>query len=216
MSIIKYLVYIFISYTIMGCSAQKSLTTESPYSQASVVVHLKNGEKVQGIVLKREGNNLVYIDAKSHKKETIEYEYIKKLTRADVVYDFEAHAIPNYVIDEEKKSSKKLLYGSGGFILGAAVGTGVAIGLISGSSGDVSSAVTISSIAVGAIGGAWFFGARGSESDYQDAIFEVRKQRYKVSKSDRDREIAEEKRKLDAQQKKKEEMLKKIKKKKKN
>jgi len=199
------------AFIMIGCSAQKTLTTESPYSQASVVVHLKNGEKKQGIVLKREGNNLLYIDSKTHNKEKIEYSKIQKLTKADVVYDFEANPIPNYAINEEKGMGSTLLYGSGGFVLGAAAGTGVGIALV-GAGVDLPPVV---SIAVFAIGGAWYFGSVGSEYDYQDAVFDIRKQRYNVSKSKREREIEEEKRKLEIQQKKKEKMLEEIKKKKK-
>ena len=54
----------------------------------------------------------------------------------------------------------------------------------------------------------------GYDSDYEDAVFDVRQQRYKISKAKRDKEIAEEKKKLQAQQKEKEELLKKIEKKK--
>ncbi len=203
--------FVLLTFIIAGCSAQKTLTTENPYSQASVIIQLKNGEKKQGIVLKREGNNLVYIDAKTHNKEKIDYANIKKLSKANVIYDFEANPIPKYAINEEKKMGKTLLYGAGGLVLGAATGTGVGIALVGGGV-DVKPVI---SIAVFGLAGAWYFGSLGSDYDYEDAVFEMRKKRYKVSKSKRDREIEDEKRKLEAQQKQKEELLKKIDKKKK-
>lgn len=212
MSFYKLSAYILIvSFIAIGCSAQKSLTTQKPYSQASVVIHLKNGQKKQGIVLKRAGDKLVYIDAKSHNKQNINYANIQKLTKASVIYDFEANPIPNYVIAEEKKMGNTLIYASGGFILGAAAGTGVGIALVGGGV-DVPPVI---SIAAFAIAGAWYFGSVGNGYDYEDAVFEVRKQRYKLSKSKRGRDIEDEKRKLEAQQKEKKELLKKIKKKKK-
>ncbi|KAA3617235.1 MAG: hypothetical protein D8M58_03390 [Calditrichaeota bacterium] len=216
MSLTKLSVSLLIFSLIMiSCSAQQALITEKPYSQASVVVHLKNGERKEGIVLKRVGNDLVYIDAKSHKKEKIDYAQIRKLTKADVVYDFEANPIPNYVIKEEKGKGNTLLYGSGGLVLGAAVGTGVSVAIISAKSGDVEPFVSLSPIILGAICGAWYFGMLGSDYDYEDAVFKVRKKRAEASKGKRDREIELEKAKLEEQKKKKEELLKKIDKKKK-
>jgi hypothetical protein len=194
------------AFLAFGCSAKKILTTQSPYSQASVVVHLKNGEKKQGIVLKREKNNLIYMDAKTHNKEKIDYATIQKLTEADVTYDFEANAIPNYVISEEKANTNTLLYGSGGLVLGTALGTAVGVALIGGGV----ELHPIYSMALFGISGAWYFGSLGSDYDYEDAIFDIRKERYKVSKAKRDKEIKEEKRKLEAQQKEKAELLRKI------
>lgn len=97
------------------------------------------------------------------------------------------------------------MYGSGGLILGAAAGAGVGIALVS--QVDVHPGI---SIAAFGLAGAWIFGSMGYDSDFEDAVFDVRQQRYQVSKAKRDKEIAEEKKKLEAQKKEKEELLKKI------
>jgi len=211
MDLSKSIVVVSVILLISGCSSGLELTTENPYSQASVVIHQKDGQKKEGIVLKREGNNLIYIDSKTHKKETIDYAQIQKLTEASVNYDFEANPIPDYIISEEKSMSNALSYGSGGFLLGATLGAGVGIGLVA---ADVDLPPLIS-IGLFGVAGAWYLGSKGAEKDFEDAVFEVRKKRYLVSKSQREMEIEEAKRKLVQQQKEKEELQKKIQEKKK-
>ena len=192
---------VIILFTVLlnSCSSQKVLNTQNPYSQASVVIYLKDNSKKQGIVLKREGDCLIYIDSATHSKESIHYAQIQRLSEADVIYDYEANPIPKSAIAEEKGMNGQLLYGAGGLILGAAAGTGVGIALVG---AGVDAPVMISTAVFG-IGGAWFFGSKGSDSDYEDAVFEVRKKRYAISKQKRDKEIAEEKQKLQEQQKEK-------------
>jgi len=118
--------------------------------------------------------------------------------------------MPQSSISKQQGVSKTLLYGSGGLVLGAAAGFGVGISLVA---ADIDLNPFISIAAFG-LAGAWIFGSMGYDSDYEDAVFDVRKQRYKVSKAKRDKSIEEEKKKLEAQQKQKEELLKKIEKKK--
>ena len=195
---------------ISACSTQQVLTTQNPYSQASVVIHQKSGETKEGIVLKREGDNLVYIDSKTHKKETMPYKDIQKLTESNVLYDFEANPIPGNLINEEKGIGNTLLYGGGGLILGAAAGTGLGIALVG---AGVDAPVLISTAVFGAAG-AWYFGSKGSDNDYEDAVFEIRKKRYAISRQKREKEIAEEKEKLLEQKKEKEKLLEQLKKKK--
>ena len=201
------LVLFFINVILFSCSSQ--LSTQNPASQSSVVIFLKDGSQKKGIVLKREGDNLIYIDSRSHAKESLSYENIIKLTKADEVYDFEGNPIPESTISSQQGVNKTLLYGGGGLVLGAAVGAGVGIALVS--QVDVHPGI---SIGLFGLAGAWIFGSMGYDSDYEDAVFDVRQQRYKISKAKRDKEIEQEKKKLQDQQKKKEELLKKIEKKK--
>jgi hypothetical protein len=202
------LVLFLIQLIFFSCAAQ--LSTENPTSQSSVVIYIKDGSKKKGIVLKRDGDNLVYIDSQSHAKESIGYENIIKLTKANEIYDFEGYPIAASTISNETTLSKTFLYGGGGLILGAAAGAGVGIALV-GAGLDLHPGV---SIGVFGVAGAWIFGSMGYDRDYDDAIFEVRQQRYKISKAKRDKEIEEEKQKIQEQQKEKQELLKKLEKKK--
>ncbi len=202
-------------FSLFSCAGKRSLTTEDPYSQASVRIILEDGSSKEGIVLKRDGDNLIYVDAKSHKKETLDYKYINKIVESENIYDFEGKPIPVSTIKENKKSSKTLMYGAGGFVLGAAVGTGVGIALYAANT-DNALAANIS-IVVFAAGGAYYFGSIGSSRDFEDASFTVRKIRHEQGKTVKDekikKQIEEEKHKIEQQKKEKEELLKKVKKK---
>jgi len=201
------LVLFLVHLIVFSCSSQ--LSTQNPASQSSVIIHIKDGSQKKGIVLKREGDDLIYIDSQSHQKESISYDNIVRLDKANEIYDFEGYAIPSSDISAATGLNKTLLYGGGGLILGSAAGAGLGIALAS----QVELHPGIS-IAVLGIAGAWIFGSMGYDSDFEDATFEVRQQRYQISKAKRDKQIEEEKKKLEAQQKEKEELLKKIEKKK--
>lgn len=202
-----FLVLFIVHILLFSCSSQ--LSTQNPASQSSVVIYVKDGSQKKGIVLKREADNLIYIDSKSHSKESISYDNIVKLTKANEIYDFEGYEIPSSDISSATSLNKTFLYGGGGLILGAAAGAGLGIALVS--QVDLHPGI---SIAVLGLTGAWIFGSMGYDSDYEDATFDVRQQRYQISKAKRDKQIEEEKKKLEAQQKEKEELLKKIEKKK--
>ncbi len=205
------LIYLLGALFVLGCAGKRELTMEDPYSQASVVIHLKDGSKREGIVLKRDGNKLVYIDASDNKRSFVLYENIQSLDESDKVYDFEAVPIPHYQINDASGLNNTLLYGAGGLVMGAAAGTAVGVALV----GAGVDAPPLISTAVFGIAGAWYFGRIGLERDFEDAAFEVRKQRAEEAKVRREKLLEEEKRKLEEQQRQKEELQKEIDKKKK-
>ena len=83
----------------------------------------------EGIVLKRAGNMLYYVDSKTHKKDSINYADIRTIKESQSIYDFEGYPIPKADIKKEKGMKKTFTYGAGGLILGTAVGTAVGISL---------------------------------------------------------------------------------------
>jgi hypothetical protein len=88
-------------------------------------------------------------------------------------------------------------------ILGTAAGTAVGIALIA---AGVDLAVPIS-MAVFGLGGAWMFGSKGSDRDFEDATDVVRRKRYEVRRDALNRKIKEERQKLEDQKQKKQELL---------
>ncbi len=209
MRISKFVLILISLSFFWNCAGRRALSTEAPYSQASVVIHLKDGSQKKGIVLKRVKEQLIYVDSETHNRATLDYKNIKSLSLSNEIYDFEANPIPTYEISDKKGLLGKnaLLYGSGGLVLGAAVGAGTGIGLIAGGV-DIDPRIAIT---VFGLTGAIYFGMKGDDVDYENASFEVRKDRYKISKAKRDKKIAEMKKKIAEDKQKKQELLDKIK-----
>ncbi len=207
----RFLILLLLLSFIFSCQPTKKLITEDPYPQASVVIHKKDGTKKEGMVIKREENNLLYIDSETNKRETMPYSEIQRLSKSRFYYDFAAKPIPNYEINQEKGMSNTLLYGTGGLVLGAAAGAGIGIALV-GADVDISPLI---SIGIFGLGGAYYFGSMGSDKDFEDAVFVVQKKHYQVEKMETDKKIAEEKKKLEQQKKEKADLLKQIEEKKK-
>jgi len=196
---------IFLMFTFLQCSGKRKLNPEKPYTQASVRILLHGNKAKEGIVLKRAGNLLYYVDSKTHKKDSINYADIKTIKESQSIYDFEGFPIPKADINKEKGMKKRISYGAGGLILGTAVGTAVGISLIA-AGVDVPAPA---SMAVFGIAGAWMFGAKGSDKDFEEATYQVRKQRYKVRSEKIKRIIKEEREKLEKSKRQKEQLLKK-------
>ncbi|MGD9898213.1 MAG: hypothetical protein AB7T22_03705 [Calditrichaceae bacterium] len=197
---------VIIIIVLTGCTGSRSVNRENPKSLTSVIISLQDGTVKEGIILKRDGSLLIYVDSKSHSKETLGYDKIRKIEKSDQIYDFEAYAIPVATVKEYKRSGRIFSYAAGGFILGTALGTGVGISLIA---SDVDIKMPIP-MGVFGIAGAYYFGRLGSKRAFEDAVYEVQKFRYEISKEKKARQIDDEKRKLEEQQKEKEELLKRL------
>lgn len=186
--------------SLISCSGKRTLNQDNPYTYSSVKVTLTGGQVKEGIVIKRQGNSLYYVDAQTHKKDSLDYREIVRIEESGYIYDFEGNPIPRADIKKEKGINKTLTYGAGGLILGTAAGTAVGISLIA---AGVDLDVPIS-MAVFGIAGAWMFGSKGSDRDFEDATEVVRKQRHKISMEERKRQIDQKKKELEQLKRKKE------------
>lgn len=193
---------------IIGCGSSSIRIDEPPIGE-SVVIMLIDGTSTEGVILKRVGDQIKYIDYQTHRPEDLEIKKIKSLTYADKVYDLEGNVISEDKISDEKGMSKTLAYGAGGFVLGAAVGFGVGA-LIN--SADESVALGIPMAGFGILGGI-YFGIMGSNSDREDAIDDIRAERYEVSQSELRKKLEDEKQRLEQQKTKQNKMKEDLKKK---
>jgi hypothetical protein len=122
-------------------------------------------------------------------------------------YDLEGNVITDEKISDAKGMSKTLAYGFGGLVLGAAVGFGVGALM---QSEDV--AIGYPMAAFG-IAGAIYFGIMGSNSDREDAIDDIRAERYEVSQAELKKRLEAEKKRLEEQKEKQEQLKKDLEKK---
>ncbi len=194
---------------LFNCSAKKELTKQNPYPQASAQIVMNNGTVKEGLIIKKKDNDLIYVDSKSHKKETLKFDTIKSIKKAGSYYDFRGDIIPVAEIKSNKGVSKTFSYGAGGLILGAAAGAAVGIAL-KGAGIDLDPKISIG--VFGAVGAVWF-GLKGSDRDFDAAVYETQFKRYKKEQekknSELKKELEEEKRKLEESKKQKKELLKK-------
>lgn len=206
--IISGVLIISIFNLLIACSSS-TLRIDKPPIGESVVITMIDGTTTEGVILKRVGEILKYIDYQTHRPEDLEIKKIKSLTYADNVYDLEGNVISEETISEQKSMSKTLAYGFGGFVLGAAVGFGVGA-LIN--SADESIPLGYPMAGLGIIGGI-YFGIMGSNSDREDAIDDIRAERYEVSQAELRKKLEEEKQRLEQQKEKQEKMKEELKKK---
>jgi hypothetical protein len=187
---------------IIGCSS--SIRVDDPPIGESVVINLDDGSTREGVILKKDGKNLKYIDTISHRPEDLTISKIKSIGYADKVYDLEGNVITDDQISDEKGMSKTLAYGFGGLVLGAAVGFGVGAVM---QSEDI--AIGIPMAILGVVGGV-YFGIKGSNSDREDAIDDIRAERYEVSQAELKKKLEYEKKRLEDQKEKQEQLKKDI------
>ncbi len=192
---------------IIGCSS--SIRIDEPPIGESVVINLDDGSTREGVILKIEGTKLKYIDAQSHRPEDLDVSKIKSIGYADKVYDLEGNVITDEKISDAKGMSKTLAYGFGGLVLGAAVGFGVGALM---QSADVAIGSGVPMAVIG-VAGAIYFGIMGSNSDREDAIDDIRAERYEVSQAELKKRLEAEKKRLKEQKEKQEQLKKDIEKK---
>ena len=178
---------------ILNCSTVKFVSVDEAKPQSSVKISLTDGSTKEGIIFKGDGKQLFYVDATSHKTDTIQYAKISQVEYLDKYFDYDGYEMPRAEIKSHKSPTKTILYGAGGFVLGAATGTGVAIAAFApkedGDTGNSGAAIgTI--VGFGALGAATF-GWMGSKVDFNDAVFKARKSRYAKVKQDLDKKTAE-------------------------
>lgn len=187
---------------IIGCSS--SIRVDDPTIGESVVINMVDGSAKEGVILKKEGSKIKYIDTKTHRPEDLDISKIKSIGYADKVYDLEGNVITDEQISDEKSMSKTFAYGFGGLVLGAAVGFGV--GALMGSE---EIAIGVPMAILGVAGGV-YFGIKGSNSDREDAIDDIRAERYEVSQAELKKKLEYEKKRLEDQKERQEQLKKDI------
>ena len=193
---------------IVGCGGS-ALRVDKPPIGESVVIKLADGSERHGIILKTDGNKILYMDADAGKPQDIEVRQVTSIIKSDKVYDMEGNVISDNQISDAKGMSKTLVYGLGGFVLGAAVGFGVAA-IANAQDADIAPIYPMAGLGVL---GAVYFGIKGSESDREDAIDEIRESRYEQSQIKLRKQLEDEKQKLLEEKKKQDELKKELQKK---
>jgi hypothetical protein len=191
------------SLMIYQCTGSKKISLEQPPSQTSVRIMLTNGAQKEGIVVTGKDDKLIFVNAETHRVDTLSNFNIFSIEKSEYEYDFYGNTIPKSEINEYKGYKNTFLYGAGGLVLGTAVGFGAFVAILSADSNQVVAA-NLTMAAFG-IAGAAIFGMMGYSSDYDNAVDKARRERYKKEQQ----QMIEEKRKLEQLKKEKEDLEKK-------
>lgn len=189
-------------FTILSCAGNKTLNKTNPPSQTSVKITLTDGYNKEGIIVTSKNDQLIYVDAETHQVDTLDYFNIARLEESDHIYDFYGHKIPPSEINQYRNYKNTLLYGTGGFVLGTAVGFGAFVAMVLSDSSQVGAANL--ALAAFAIAGTAVFGKIGYNRDFDVATDKARRQRYATEQ----KQIFEEKQKLEKLKEEKEQLLK--------
>lgn len=194
-----------LSLLLVSCGGSKIISKRNAESQASVLIRLENGEQKKGIIFKGDDRQLIYIDAEKQtgKLDTLYVADIASIHRIEQYFDFQGKVIPVREIKSNQSLKRTLLYGGAGFVLGSAVGTGISLVLFSpkekGDKGN--SGAAIATIAGFGVAGGWLFGSMGAAADFDDAVFEARKERGKKV-SEKLRELQKQKAEMEKKKRK--------------
>ncbi|MBN1408133.1 MAG: hypothetical protein JW956_10095 [Calditrichaceae bacterium] len=194
---------LIIVFALLQCSGRKTINMEEPPSQTSVRINLANGTYQEGIIVTGDEKKLVYVNAESHRVDTLDSFNITSIVESEYDYDFYGNVIPKSEINQHKSYKNTFLYGAGGLVLGTAVGFGAFVAVLAADSNQVAAANLV--MAGFGIAGAAVFGMMGHSSDVENAVEKAREARYKEEQ----KQMIEEKKKLEELKKQKDELKKK-------
>ena len=92
---------------IVGCGGS-ALRVDKPPIGESVIINLVDGSQRHGIILKKNGDRILYMDAEQGKPLDLETGKIASIVKSDKVYDMEGNVISEAQISEAKSMSKTL------------------------------------------------------------------------------------------------------------
>ena len=173
---------------LVGCGPSMININNPPVGE-SVRIQLIDGSQREGVILKKTDQIIKYVDTETHRPEDLDVSKIQSIIYANKVYDLEGNVISEDQISDEKAITKTMAYGFGGLVLGAAAGFGIGA-LIA------ESVPIVYPMAGLGIVGAVYFGIKGSKSDRDDAIDEIRENRYKASQVELKKKLEAEKQRL--------------------
>jgi len=142
----------------------------------------------EGIIFKGDHKHLIYVDARSHNLDTLRVADISGIQKINTYFDYQAEVMPLNEIKHRQKWKRTLLYGGSGLLLGAAAGTGLSIALFRTSGNAPAAWGTIAALGSA---GAYVFGSKGYQADFDDAVFAARKIRAQKTELEQKQKLEE-------------------------
>jgi hypothetical protein len=180
------------------CSSSRNLTFEKAKQEQAAKFFYQDGTQDKGIILKKEGNALLYVSEANHERQTVDNSTIRRMEKLDVVYDFQAYPISEAEIAKVKSNRNTWGYAIGGAVIGGAAGLAVGLPLWY---ADVDQVPPYFIAGATAVAGSIYFAFKGQNKDRETAIRQIRFMR--LSEGELEKQVEDEKKKLDELEKEK-------------
>lgn len=180
------------------CSSSNNLTFQKAKQEQSAKIFYQDGTQDKGIILKKEGNTLLYVSEANHKRQTADNSTIRRMEKLEVVYDYQAYPISEAEIVKVKSNRNTWGYAIGGAVIGGAAGLAVGLPLWY---AEVDQVPPYFIAGATAVAGSIYFAFKGQNKDRENAIRQIRLTR--LSEEELEKQVADEKKKLDELEKEK-------------
>lgn len=200
---INFLLPILFLYS--NCS-HSGLRVQTLNRDQSVKLVMKDGTVDNGIVVKREAENIHYVSETTHQEKIVPIVDIVRVEKLGIIYDYKAHEISEAEINKNKGSGNTWGYALGGAVIGAA--TGIAIGLPLWYA-DIDQIPPYFIAGAGAVAGSIFFAFKGQDKDKELAIKKIRYSR--MTDQEIQKQIEEEQKRIEELKQQKQKLQEKIK-----
>lgn len=180
------------------CSSSSNLTFQKAKQEQSAKIFYQDGTQDKGIILKKEGNTLLYVSEANHERQTADNSMIRRMEKLEVVYDYQAYPISEAEIVKVKSNRNTWGYAIGGAVIGGAAGLAVGLPLWY---AEVDQVPPYFIAGAAAVAGSIYFAFKGQNKDRENAIRQIRLTR--LSEEELEKQVADEKKKLDELEKEK-------------
>jgi hypothetical protein len=197
----RLLVILLGSVLLFQCGSTSNLTFQKVKQEQSAKIYYHDGTQDSGIILKKEGDSLIYVSEKNHERQTAENSAIRRMENLDIVYDLEAFPISEAEIAKVKSNKNTWGYAIGGAVIGGAAGLAVGLPLWY---AEVDQVPPYFFAGAGAVAGSIYFAFKGQNKDREHAIRQIRFTR--LSEKELDKQLEDEKQKLEEIEREKQEL----------
>jgi len=98
------IIILSIALNISSCSSNLIVAARDAKAQSSVKIAMTDGSVKEGIIFKGDKEQLFYVDAATHKTDTLLYSQIKHVERLNKYYDFNGYEMPRAEIKSNQLS----------------------------------------------------------------------------------------------------------------
>lgn len=198
--------FLFLILLLFSNCSQTGLRVQMLNRDQSVKLVMKDGTVDNGIVVKREAENIHYVSETTHQEKIVPVVDIIRVEKLGIVYDYKAYEISEAEINKNKGSRNTWGYALGGAVIGAA--TGIAIGLPLWYA-DIDQVPPYFIAGAGAVAGSIFFAFKGQDKDKELAIKKIRYSR--MTDQEIQRQLEEERKRIEELKQQKQKLQEKIK-----